>query len=713
MQVDFEGCEVKKLFEQGSQFEFSDYKLDDQVKSILEAKGITKLYKHQAQALQIIEKGKNLVISSPTATGKSEVYIIPVFKAGLSGKTSLILFPTKALSRDQLQRFRDFSLYGLRCEVYDGDTTQTKRKNIKLITPHVLITNIDMLNFILMNNRAFSKFFKNLKYIVIDEVHTYTGVFGSHSGNILKRLFRVAKLHGNNQNIQIIASSATIANPKSFCELLTSKPFEQINLNSINKSNIEHYLIFPYSKSYVSCALDVISVIQKSNKKTLVFADSHQLVERLGLHAKKYANVEVYRGGLKFKERKRIEDDFKKGKVKILITTSALELGIDIGDIDSVVLVGWPGTITRKKQRIGRAGRRTGNAHAYFIARMNALDYYYFEHDDEYLNGEPENSYVNINNSKIRKKHLLLMAKDHFISKDELNEQEKIMLRELIEQGLIEEKKAGIYGVTYEGAITARKINIRNIGDSVQIISNGNVIGTRDFSSAISELHKGAIYLLGAQRYLSLGLDPIQKKAYVKKMDNNSFDYTKPIREKESELIEVIKQRKAFSRDLKFGKIHIKEQVIGYSYHDGLTSKIIDKKYLEEPLEFEFETYGLYFDTSDLIFSIQDFASGLHAFEHMTISMIPAITGSDPREVGGISYSNGDLIIYDGIPDGNGVTDVVFNKFEKIVEMAKNAITSCSCKDGCPKCVLDPLCGNSNMYINKQAGIDIFNSLFD
>jgi len=678
--------------------------LNDIVRDVFSSIGVKKLYKHQAEGIKLINEGKNIVVSAPTASGKSEIYMSAVIDAALKGENSLILYPTKALSRDQSRRFGAFALYGVNAEIYDGDTLQTKREKIRANPPNILITNVDMLHFILLHNRLFTKFIKKLKFVVLDELHIYSGVLGAHTANIIMRLKRLTQ-RTNGTQLRFIATSATIGNAKSFAEDLFGETFYEVKGTSSPRGEVHHTLINPEEENYLSTCLQII---QDSRKKTLIFGNSHSVVERLGLIAKRAGlPLQVYRGGLKYDKRREIEDAFRSGKTRFLATTSALELGMDIGDVDSVILAGFPGTITRVKQRVGRAGRKGQKAEAYFVARENPLDQYYFENPEEYFNGEPENCYLNKTNRNIAMEHIISSAKDAMLTEEEANTQPEL-IAELVEKKLL--KKWGrFYAPTIDGAKSAKKMNIRSIGGIIRLHDEETerFIGEREETMAINELFEGAIYLHSGKAYLSEKLDLEKKVAQLVPYSGDLTEFSTPMRERTADIIEESAEREAFGYPLHFGRVHVSDSVYGFKYKDSLSGKTISEHKFNVPYLHEFNTLAIWLDLDELANEIGNFGNGLHAFEHVSIAMTPAITGADPKELGGISYPYGRMFVYDGVPEGNGVTNVVYNRFEKIVEMAEQRLTSCKCEDGCPKCILDPMCGNDNRFLDKEAGLDI------
>ena len=703
-----EGSEIE-IHEKGSPASFGKAKVNADIMGVLERRGIARLYSHQAKAISAIRKGKNVVIVAPTASGKTEAYMIPVAEAALGGFNSLLIYPTKALSRDQLERIREFSILGLRADVYDGDTSDYNRKKIRDNLPHVLVTNMDMLHYILMNNRLFAKFLSRLKFVVVDEIHTYSGVLGAHASHIMRRLVRIATILGAKP--QFVACSATVGNAHEFCELLFGEKFEEIEADGAPKPSVKHILINP-NTSYTTASLKIAEKALAHGSKLLIFGNSHSVVERIGLMAKgKNLPIHVYRGGLAQETRKRLEHNFKASKFGALATTSALELGMDIGSVDSVILAGFPGTITRMRQRIGRAGRRSGEAKAYFIPRDNPLDQYYFENTEEYLHGEPESCYVKPDNEQVSTFHALAKMRDYPASEKEIG---KAIAKKLVSEELAR-AWAGRFIPTKKGLEKLRMTGIRGTFDPIRIydLEKKKFIGEREEHIALSELFPGALYLHGGERYESEGLDLEKKVAFVRKAGFESDEYTVALKNKNAEVESEDKEKEILGLKLTCGRVHISEEVYGYAIKDYMRNTVVGRRMLDEPLNYEFDTYALWVDfPEEFVASIRDFGDGLHAVEHITIAMMPALTGADPGELGGLNYPAGRMYIYEGVSGGAGLTKIGFEKIEKIMKMAYSRLKKCRCKSGCPSCILDPQCGNSNKFLSKEAGLEIFKRIF-
>lgn len=704
MTVSYRSFSPIEKIELPKEIEYGEVELSDIVKQVFEFKGITRLYKHQADAIKLVREGKNIVVSSPTASGKTEVYLSEIVDAALKRQNSLILYPTKALSRDQLKKFQNFSLYGIDVKIYDGDTPDYQRKKIRDNNPRILITNVDMLHHILMNNRAFKCFFKNLKFVVIDEAHSYSGILGSHTANIFWRLKRICE-----NKLQFILTSATVKNPKYFCGELIQEPVEEIRGSSTKHAKIKHLMISEEHQSYITTTLEFIRGL---NKKSLIFGNSHSVVERLSFFGQQ-ANIpiKVYRSGLTYDKRKELENEFKKGKINYLATTSALELGLDIGDVDAVVLAGYPGTITRVRQRIGRAGREGQEALAVFIAKENPLDQYYIDNPDDYLNGSPESCFINPENSKIKRTHILAAARDKLLNKTEIeNFQEEI--KKLEDKGLIK-KWANFYSPTHNAIPILNSLNLRGIGETLKIYDSGSekLVGERELSIGLGELFEGAIYLHAGRPYVSEELNLKDKKVYISPITRELNEFTFPLSNKDISIVEELEKREISDFPISFGKIHVIKSIYGFRIKDSQRGTVLGENTFKEPYSTEYDSYSFWIDLEALSHNIEDFGSGLHAFEHITISMVPALVGCDVKELGGLSYPSGTVFIFDSLPEGSGITSQVFKNFEEICTMAYDRLTKCKCDSGCPKCIFDPSCGNDNRFLNKNSANEILRAV--
>ncbi len=712
---------IIRAHEEGAPPVFSDRPIPEPIAAILRRRGIDRLYRHQAEALQRIEAGANVVVTAATGAGKTEVFLIPAVQAALQGERSLLMYPTKALARDQLERFVDFTELGVTSGIYDGDTPAEDRKHLRQDPPHFFITNPDMLHYLMLQSFRFRKLWQSLRYIIIDDVHICSGVYGSHVANLLRRLRRLCAIH--HAAPQYIAASATIANPAEFCATLFGAQFEWV-ASSGPASPIEHWIVDPPrlagggKESYLTRTVKLIQDLLEECDKILVFGNSHAVVEQLAVMAEDFgiSGLEVYRGGLQDRFRRRIEHAFKTGELRALATTSALELGIDIGTVDCVVLAGYPGSVTRVRQRIGRAGRRGRVARAVFVARENPLDQYYVSHVESYLEGTPEGAQVNPDNPQIRRWHLLASLRDFVATREQIawtfpGADEEIS--QWAEQGLVEEGRAGRLKVNNAGLRQLYRLNLRGSMEQVRIydVEQRKTIGFRDIHMAIGELFPGALYLLGGRQYEVKFFNLERRLAGVKSVPRSPLR-TSPLMDKDAVPQAVEAERLCFGARLYLGKILLSTRVHGYLVRHLFSGKTVAETPLQEPLETEFPTEALWLLVPPGIRrQVFTFPDGLHAVEHTAINMTPAVTGTAANEMGGLSYPDGRMFVYDGFPGGAGLARLAYERFEEVLRMAYERIATCACENGCPACILDPQCGNANRHLDKQAARAILEAL--
>ncbi|HUL32901.1 MAG TPA: DEAD/DEAH box helicase [Candidatus Eisenbacteria bacterium] len=524
------------------------------------AKGIQRLYTHQAAAAEAVHAEKNVVIVTPTASGKTLCYNLPVLNAILEDDDTraLYLFPTKALAQDQLAELHDLNTrLANRVGVftYDGDTPSDARKAIREKS-HVVLTNPDMLHTgILPHHTRWTRVFENLRYIVIDELHTYRGVFGSHLCNVLRRLQRIARFYGSKP--QFICCSATIANPGELAARLTEGQVEVQAANGAPSAEKTFVFYNPpvvnralgIRRSYINESSRVSQEFLKHELQTMVFANSRlhtELILTYLLQANpqqpgRPETIRGYRGGYLPGERREIERGLREGKIRGVVTTSAMELGIDVGSLDAVVMTGYPGTIAATWQRAGRAGRRSGSSCAVMVASSAPLDQFIVRHPDYFFGNTPEHAYIQPDNLEILINHLKCAAFELPIGPQEKFGEVDVpdLCARLAEAGYLH--RAGEnYHWTHE-AYPADTISLRSVTSDnfviIDITGAPQVIGEVDFPSALTTVHEKAIYLHGGQQYHVEHLDFKERKAYVKQV--NVDYYTDAIRYTQVRVLEV------------------------------------------------------------------------------------------------------------------------------------------------------------------------------
>ena len=694
---------------------------DKLVKYWLE-RGITNLYAFQEKAIKYGISGKNLVIVAPTGTGKTEAFAIPAMVRALQLKRSgyappliLIIYPTKALARDQMQKLFDYAwIFNLRVNILDGDTPQSVRKQILMNPPDILLTNFDMIHYHIGKRTPLGSLFPKARIVIIDELHEYSGAFGTHVHYIIKRLKRSAKRLGA---VQFIMSSATINNPKEFGSMLVDEDVEVVEEKG-RKTPL--HILFIYSLDQIQYAVaKILSDIIMKKIKTLAFFNTRRSAE-LALHilkkiAAKYPEIrnrfDLHRAGLPKKVRISIEKEFKSGKKIVLIATPTLELGIDIGDIDLVLSEITP--VNRFIQRSGRTGRRGEPGSAVLVLRNDdPISDYYALNPEDYFE-DVSSCYIEPNNTYIAEKHVYLLAYEHPIDMSEIDSLNipKSIVEKLVAEGALFPLGDKYYanGNVFTKYFTT---NIRGADKVVRVIYNGKTIDEREAIIAIRELYPGAIYINRGTKYIVKALDLDALKAEVEKAPKEYEDlYTRPIYTSGAQPIEDMVTRDCLGTKAYYGKLLMRASVEGYVVFQEGSKKPLAEYELDTPIRYKYETFGLVFRAPPIEFPDSDLVAGsYHALEHIIIEGTNVITGGGSEDLGGISFgTTGVIVIYDGTPGGNGVSKLLFERFEKAVEKAYKILSSCRCGDSkiCNKCVYSYRCGNNNRPLYQPGALEI------
>ena len=579
-------------------FQFENKKLE----RFLKEKNI-RLYSHQVEGLKAVKEGKNIVVTTPTASGKSFIYIFSVLERLVKNPNTraLVIFPLKALARDQYIKIKSIiEELGLdiSVSVYDGDTPQEERQDIKQSPPNFLITTPDMLNVsIIPYHTSWNWFYENLEFVVLDEVHTYRGILGSHVANIIKRLKRVINYY-RTKKTTFIMNSATIYNPAKFASKLIGEEVYEISNNGAGSPERE---IKIFRKLKTSDIAQFIADLVEQDISTIAFVDSRKETELLTLRIKEILQkrgredlvdkVSPYRSGYTPEERREIEFKIMTRNVLAVISTSALELGIDIGELDCCVLVGYPGTLAQVWQRFGRAGRRDRKAYNILFPKRNALDQYFVKNPEELFKRKMEEPVINPENEYILKKHLPFMAKELPIKISELTEKEKEVARVLYKERVLEFKNQKLY------AKRQLPFSIRSAGDTYIIVDifRNKKIGTIPDELVIYETHPGAIYIHNGERYLVESINEEEKTVYVAKTSNTFI--TEPLKESNIQILSIQESKKIKNIELFYGKVNVQTYVVGYSVRDFENGeKLQDFVFSsEEKLSREFETEAFWF----------------------------------------------------------------------------------------------------------------------
>jgi DEAD/DEAH box helicase domain-containing protein len=724
-------------------------------RGIIEAamsKKIERLYKFQEDSLMQILCGEDVVIVAPTASGKTEAFSIPIIqkiseeishfsslrpKFGIKGKVlALFVYPTKALARDQLPKVKDFAEHlGVKVSIFDGDTTKIEKDRIlTTLIPEIVITNFDTIHYHLFNRTRFSRLIRTVRYLVVDEAHNYTGVFGANIHHIVKRLQRITRFN-NKKNLQIVAASATLPNADEFCTSLFGRKMNVVRGRG-RKGKISLVLLFPSLHSQRSLMLDLLKQASARQMKTIAFSKSHLGAELLAFYSSKQnIPVRVHRAGLLPQVRKSVEDLFKSGHLKAISATPTLELGIDIGDIDVIISDTVP--INRLIQRLGRAARSGQDGYAFLALGNDPISQYYKHHPNDYIEDQ-EVVYTDPTNSFVEEYQVLAMACDRPILMSESTPMWN-SIQKLISNDLLRLSN-GKFVPNYVKALDVlRNFSIRGIGASVSIIYVGRIIGERQMPQALEELHDGAVYFLSGRRYqvYKLHLDDqnhterraIRHETHAPYAELISLPsdypyYTRAVVDEWPTILQTFDQKQVYGLEVKYCSLKIQEKIVGYSNIEiGKEGMQGSKVRFERPIEFEYDTKGLVFRApkpEDILIAATDehYAemSGYHASEHVIIEGSTLATGGASQDLGGISLgSSGLIFIYDGSIGGNGASRALYDKFDKAIHRALKIISECPCESesGCPRCTYSYRCGNNNEYLHKHAAIEILNRIVE
>jgi DEAD/DEAH box helicase domain-containing protein len=713
------------------------------LKSRLESLGMASLYSHQVKTLNAIFAGKNVILSTPTASGKSLCYHLATLDAILDDRDNraMYLFPTKALTQDQLHSLREIACPALVAEkeivTFDGDTPQAKRYGIKK-QARVLLTNPDMLHLgILPNHQSWSRLLQKLKYVVIDEAHVYRGVLGSHMSNVLRRMQRICLFYGSVP--QFICCSATIANPQEHAQRLVGLPFEVIAGDG-SPHGAKHFIFWnppiidvdkSYRRSANTEAAFLLSQLVKKNIRSLVFVRSRKLTEIVYLYSRSQlpallsAKISPYRAGYLPEDRRQIERRFLDGDLLGLVATTALELGINIGNLAVTVLTGYPGSISGTWQQAGRSGRGMDSSLSILIAQDNPLDQYLMHNPDFFFTKNFDNALINPINKYILKPHLLCAAwecplreedKEIFAQKETLS-----AIAELELEGKLK-KSRGKWYPSSSVVYPAQDVNIRaTSGHAYAIVdvSNGSLLETVEASVAFLQVYPGAIYLHQGETYLITKLDQVRRIAMA--MSVSVDYYTQPRDFTDIRIVEVITVKDCNGVKVYLGDVDVTTRVVGFKKKRQLTEEVIQEETLDLPAQ-SFLTRALWFDLPQkaidrIADSRIDFHGGLHACEHAIIGILPLFALCDRDDIGGVSTpihpdtAKPQIFIYDAYPGGIGIAENGFEVIEKLWQTTFKLIVECPCQDGCPSCIQSPKCGNNNEPLDKKAAVILLQEL--
>jgi DEAD/DEAH box helicase domain-containing protein len=696
----------------------------------LSATGIDRLYAHQVQAIDAARAGQNVLVATPTASGKSLVFALPVLEAVLEGDgaTAIFLYPTKALAQDQLAGLRTLSSATGRLrpptfEIYDGDTADHDRRRIKQDPPDVLITNPDMLHAgILAYHADWSSFLSRLRFVVLDELHVYRGVFGAHVHHIVRRLRRLAALHGGAP--RFVAASATIGFPGEFASTLADAPFTVVSESGAPTAGRDVLVVNPVTVSPYTTAVRVVAEAARAKARTIAFTKARRVTELLHTWLAREApeltrQVAPYRAGYLPEERRAIEKKLFSGELLAVLSTSALELGIDVGGLDVCVLVGYPGSRTSTWQRIGRVGRDGNDAVVVLIALPDALDQYLVAHPEELFDGAFERAVLDPWNRAVAGAHLVCAAAEEPLSAVEVSgfpDRGQGVVEDLVATGRLARDARGEKLISYRRR-PQREVSPRSAGAPFVILESGSgrLLGTIDGMRVWHECHPGAIYLHAGQSYRIEELDAEHRRVIAA---HARVDYyTVVLGEKETRILERTEERALGSIPIGFGRLEVTVRIREFQKKRLFDGEPISTHPLEVP-PLTYETTGLWIAVPDSLPGVftEDglhFMGGIHAAEHAAIGLFPLLAIADRGDVGGISYTlhpqvgGPAIFLYDGVPGGAGLAERAFHDLEGLLRRTKELIFACPCDEGCPGCIQSPRCGNGNKPLDKRAAVRV------
>jgi len=724
----------------------------------LERQGITRFYSHQAEAIEAVRRGESIVVVTSTASGKTLCYNVPVLESLESDPRAraLYVYPTKALAQDQLGKLRQFEIPELRAATYDGDTPRQDRAFIKAAA-NLVLTNPDMLHVgILPYHGTWSELFRNLRYVVIDEVHTYRGVFGAHVANVMRRLRRVAEYYGSRPTF--VCASATVREPGKLVRDLTGVEARVID-NDGSPSGEKLFVFWnpPHierkgeRRSSNSEAVDLFTKLVESGIRTIVFTKARKTAELILRYARNELRdagsavadrIMSYRAGYRPAERREIERLLFSGELLGVTSTTALEVGVDIGGLDAVVMTGYPGTIASTWQQAGRAGRGTDQSLAVLIALDNPIDQYLMRDPRYFFAAEHERAIVDSQNPYILADHLVCAAYEIPVENEEVEglfgERAWEVLGLLDEMGQLSYRRRWYWsGLDYP----AKNVNIRSASsESYTIVSVSSVsplltregrgevslLGTVDSASAFETIHPGAVYLHGGDSYIVTRLDTDERVAYVERTEVNY--YTTPGSRTNVEIDEEAESRilrappppgggrEEVGTKVGFGDVTLASRVTHYWRKQLLTEKSMDRVPLDLP-ETSLRTEAVWIVlpqelTDKLMGRGFDLTGTIHAIEHVSIGILPLFAMCDRNDIGGVSHPQhpdteglAAIFIHDGYPGGVGLARAAYDSIEEVLSAALKTMEDCDCDDGCPGCIQSPKCGNNNEPLDKAGAV--------
>ncbi|HJR97242.1 MAG TPA: DEAD/DEAH box helicase [Actinomycetota bacterium] len=697
--------------------------------------GVRGLYPHQADGLAAIRGGRDVVLATGTASGKTLVYNTAFAEAALTTPkaTALYLFPTKALARDQLRAVRAFKLPQIRAAVYDGDTPRAERPLIRK-NANLVMTNPDMLHLSLLADHArWADFFLRLSLVVVDEAHVCRGVFGSHVAMVLRRLRRLVAHYGGTPRWCL--ASATVGNPGELATRLTGLRHVVEVTGDASPSGEKLFALWNppmvdeetgARRSALAESAWLVGRLVGAGARTIGFTRSRRAAELLAEWARREVGepelrerITSYRAGYLAEDRRRIERALTDGELLAVASTSALELGIDIGSLDAAVLTGYPGTRAAMWQQAGRAGRRDTDSLAVLVAQDDPLDQYLLHHPEDLFDKPPEAAVIDPANPYVREPHLRCAARELPLGDDELSffgdpDDVRTSVEAMADLGELVRRRDAWHDRGKDAP--HRAVDVRAGGGHVYTIvveDTGELIGTADEHRAYGTLHPGAVYLHLGEQYLVQELDLVQRVAVVRRADP---DYYTQARDVTDIAVGSVLDRSAIGEvEQCFGDVLVTDQVVGYVRKSVSTNETLEE--IELPLPpVQLETRAVWWTIPGSVFDragvgSRDVPGAIHAAEHAAIGLLPLVATCDRWDIGGVStpmHPDTELttiFIYDGYPGGAGIAERGAMTSQRWLRATLEAIRGCPCAHGCPSCVQSPKCGNGNEPLDKQGAV--------
>jgi DEAD/DEAH box helicase domain-containing protein len=738
--------------------------LDSRLERALADNGITALYEHQAEAIEAIRDGENVVLATPTASGKSLAYTVPAFERALTeGETTLYVAPQVALINDQEETLSDLARslgFGTTVTVdqYTGRLSRQEKQAVRDRRPTLVLTTPDMLHYGLLPHarRLWDWLFENLSTVVVDEVHEYRGVFGSHVGLVLRRLARVCRDLGSDPGY--VCCSATIANPIEHAAIVTGQPAESFELVEEDSSATgpTHWLFWNPPEyghgaggsghgnrrsSHTETKRLFVDLVSRGYQ-TAVFTRARQTAERYATDSARELRergehdlaegVVAYQAALPNERRQEIEEGLHSGEVRGVWSTNALELGVDIGGLDAVLLDGYPGTRMATYQQAGRAGRGEEPSLVVAVAGEDQLDQYVMRHPEEFFEGDPERAVANPGNDQLLPSHIRAGATESWLrpaDEEYFGDGFPDHVAALTEQGLLNRRQTseGIRWTKAGDGSPQHEMSLRTIDDrEITLVdaSRDERIGGLSLGDALRDAHTGAVYHHQGTTYEVERLDLKRDRAELRPA---RVDYYTQVLHDKSITVEGDREETTLSTredvTVRFADVTMRKQITGFERRDRRSGELLGQESLSLP-ETQLETRALYFTVpteveQSLRAADGSFPGAIHAAEHAMIALFPLQLVCDRRDIGGLStpyHAHTDqstIFIYDGYPGGVGLSRTGYDRVEALMGDTEALLSECRCEDGCPACVQSPHCGNGNEPLDKGLARELLQSLLD